>query len=160
MVPRRVFVCSYGTWKKIRKCRSSIIFKKLPSYCAPSAPRLKKFKKQMHNIRSTYEFEKAVPYLKAREKFRLKNVCRDFWYVFFLYFAINILFCLLNKIQFLWCFCRKTIIKLKECWTFCRDASLQPPGVRLGTLTWLTVQFNPRDTVSCEIGSAFGLRTF
>ena len=34
--------CSYGTWKKIRKCRSVNMFKKLPDYCAPSAPDTKK----------------------------------------------------------------------------------------------------------------------
>ena len=32
----------------------------------------------------------------------------------------------------------------------CRDASLQPPGVRLRTLPWLAVQFNPRDTVQSK----------
>ena len=42
--------------------------------------------------------------------------------------------------------------------TFCRDVSLQPPGVSVRTLTLLAVHFNPRDFVSCEIGSAFGLR--
>ena len=42
VVLRRIFGCSYGTWKKIRKCRSLKMFKKLPDYCAPSPPDTKK----------------------------------------------------------------------------------------------------------------------
>ena len=42
VVLRRVFGCSYGTWKRIRKCRSLNMFKKLPDYCAPSVPDTKK----------------------------------------------------------------------------------------------------------------------
>ena len=38
MVQRRIFGCFYGTWKKIRKCRSFNLFKKLLDYCAPDAP--------------------------------------------------------------------------------------------------------------------------
>ena len=44
-VVRRIFGCSYGTWKKIRKCRSLNMFKKLPDFFAPSAPDTKKIKK-------------------------------------------------------------------------------------------------------------------
>ena len=33
-------------------------------------PRYEKIKKQMQNIRSTYEFENTVPYLRAVAKFR------------------------------------------------------------------------------------------
>ena len=38
VVLRRICGCSYGTWKRIRKSRSLNMFKKLPDYCAPSAP--------------------------------------------------------------------------------------------------------------------------
>ena len=69
VVLRRIFRCSYGTWKKIRKCRSLNMFKKLPDYSAPNVPDTKKIK-QMQNIRSTYEFENAVPYLRAVANFR------------------------------------------------------------------------------------------
>ena len=61
------------------------------------------------------------------------------------------------KFSFVYLFAEKKF-KLKGYLIFCRDASLKPPGVRLRTLTWLAVQFNPRDIVSCEIGSTFGLR--
>ena len=40
-------------------------------------PRYENIKKQMQNIRSTYEFENGVPYLRAVAKFRLKKF-RDF----------------------------------------------------------------------------------
>ena len=46
---------------------------------------------------------------------------------------------------------------MREYLIFYRDASLQPPGKRLRTLTWLLVQPNPRDTVSFKIKSLFGL---
>ena len=44
VVLRRIFGCSYGTWKKVRKCIGLSMFKKLPDYCAPSAPDAKKWK--------------------------------------------------------------------------------------------------------------------
>ena len=49
-------------------------------------PRYEKIKKQMQNIRSTYEFENAVPYLRAVAKFRLKTF-RHFQCFFFFFFC-------------------------------------------------------------------------
>ena len=50
VVIRRIFGCPYGTWKKIQKCRSLNMFKKLPDYCAPSAPDTKKIKNRCCKI--------------------------------------------------------------------------------------------------------------
>ena len=85
-----------------------------------------------------------------------KRLCTDFR-CFSDSFGV-IVFSFLKKIQ-CFGFCRKTNIRMKGYLTFCRDASLHPPGVRLITLRWPAVQFNPNDNVSCEIESTFGLRT-
>ena len=68
VVLRRLFGC-YETWQKIWECRNINKFKKLPDCCAPNALVWKKIK-HMQNIPSTYEFGKAVPYLRAKAKLR------------------------------------------------------------------------------------------
>ena len=57
--------CSYGTWKKIRKCRSLNMFQETAGLLCSKRPRYEKIKKHMQNIRSTYEFENAVPYISS-----------------------------------------------------------------------------------------------
>ena len=84
-----------------------------------------------------------------------------FLYTFLVGFLIccffYLLFRLLNKIH-LWIFFAEKQLRWRDICFFCRDATLQPPGVNLRTFTWLAIQFNPRDTASCEIRSTFWLR--
>ena len=94
----------------------------------------------------------------SNSKFYMKkSLHTDFLvrFVSFILLYLIIFYCLPNKIQFP---CRKTNISLKGCLIFCRNASLQPPRVRLRILAWMVVQFNQRDTDSCEIGTTFRLR--
>ena len=92
----------------------------------------------------------AVPYLKTKAKIRQKNVYRQIFCLFCLfYFAVIIRLLSSEENSYFWFFAEEHI-KLKVSLIFCHDASLKHPGVRLRTLTWLAAQFNLRDTIYCR----------
>ena len=69
-VCRKRTVCFYGIWGKIRKCRNLNTFKRRLELFVPSAPVMKKIKKQMQVIQSGYNFENVLPHLRAVASFR------------------------------------------------------------------------------------------
>ena len=110
----------------------------------------------MKIVPSTYEIRNAVLYFRTLAIFRSKMFIDKFWYVLFFHSASIIDFFVVWIKFFLKFFAEKND-KLKVCLIFCRNTTLQPPVVRLTTLTSLAVLFNPGNTVSCEIGGKIRL---
>ena len=116
-----------------------------------------KFKKRNSKIPRTYEIRTAVPYLRTLAIFRWKTFRNRFLYLSFFYSASNIQLFLSIEYNSLFLVFSGKDKKLKVCLIFCRNTILQPPGVRLRTLTSLAVLSNPWDSVSCDIGSTIRL---
>ena len=117
---------------------------------------LKKSKKGMQNVTSTNEIRNAVPYRKTLAKFRWKTFIDRFWYLSFLLLCFKYYFLFFSECNSVFWFLAEEDFMLKVCLIFC-DNSLQAPVERLRTLISVAVLFNPRNTISCEIGSTIRL---
>ena len=135
--------------KKIQQWRSLFMRWKLPHYCAPGACVTKKFKNRCKTSETVMRSQKFCLNLERLQISDEKKIsCALLLYVLFILICCNSSFFSLSpekKSVFL-VFGRNRKMKLKEILILYRDA-LQPPGVRLRILTWLTGQFNPRDTL-------------
>ena len=117
---------------------------------------MKQLKKDTHSVPSTSEIRNAVPYLRTLAIFRWKTFLDRFLYLLFLLFCFKCssLFVYSIKFNFLVLFRKRYYV---EVCLISYDNSLRPPVERLRTLISVAVLFNPRNTISSEIGSTIRL---